>query len=206
MKKDKRRLVLNGSDDAYARREAAKDGGTAAEHSTETHPEPIRAAAPLQKELAFRPKREPMPRNERSEARGPVESASTRQKTVQTIQVNYRLNLGQKLSERLQLLADAHDQPIELIMKGLRTKAADRFKGLATEGTKPPIPISETGGKSIRYAAAVSGDLAKNLNAWFDPFGLGVAKDACKPILIELFQEEARALCDAAEGLKSPPE
>ncbi len=109
--------------------------------------------------------------------------------------------LGQELSERLQRLADAHDQPLELIMKGLRARVADRFRSLALGMTKPAIPEPETGGKSIRYATSLSGDLAENLNAWFDPFCLGVAKDACKPILIGLFQEEARALC---EGVGMP--
>lgn len=84
-------------------------------------------------------------------------------------------------------------------MKGVRNKAADRFKALASGATKPPIPDTASGGQSTRYAATLTGDLAENLKAWFDPFGLGVAKDACKPILIWLFQEEAQALCDAAE-------
>lgn len=199
MKKDRRRLVLNGSDDAYARRDAAKDGGDAAEHETSPDHEPARVAASLQPEPASRLERKPVSREVRPEEHRSSGSDSPPQETAQAIQVNYRLNLGQELSERLQRLADAHDQPIELIMKGLRTKAAKKFKALASGPTKPPISEPETGGNSIRYATSISGDIAANLNAWFDPFGLGVAKDACKPILIGLFQEEARVLCDGVE-------
>lgn len=206
MKKDRRRLVLNGSDDAYARREAAKDGSDAAEVVTGLDHEPTRAAAPLEPVSASRSERKPVSREVRPEEHRSSGSDSPPQETAQSIQVNYRLNLGQELSERLQRLADAHDQPIELIMKGLRVRAADRFKVLASGSTKPLIPEPEAGGKSIRYATSLSGDIAANLNAWFDPFGLGVAKDACKPILIGLFQEEARVLCDAAQGVKQDPE
>ena len=68
------------------------------------------------------------------------------------------------------------------------------------------MPEPATGGKSIRYATSIPGDMAANLTGWFDPFGLGVAKDACKPILISLFQDQARALCDAVGKGKSAPE
>jgi len=199
MKKDRRRLVLNGSDDAYARREAAKEGGGAAEDTVGVDREPARATAPHQPEPVSRPVRKAVPRDDRPRKQDPDQSVPPVQKAVQTIQMNYRLNLGKDLSERLQRLADAHDQPIELIIKGLRTNAADQFKALAAGTTKPQIPGPETGGKSIRYATSISGDMAANLNTWFDPFGLGVAKDACKPILIGLFQEEARALCDGVD-------
>jgi len=212
MKKDRRRLVLNGNDDAYAQREAAKDSGDAAEQEAGAHRQPVRAGASPKPEPAARPEREPVPvpvpvlRKEWPSDQGSIGTAPVALKSVQAIQLNYRLNLGQDLSERLQRLADAHDQPIELMMKGLRARAAERFKILASGPTKPVIPEPETGGKSIRYATSISGDMATNLNTWFDPFGLGVAKDACKPLLIGLFQEEARVLCDTAEGVKKDPE
>jgi len=206
MKKDRRRLVLNGSDDAYARREAVKDGGSTAEDGAGFHREPVRAKAAQQREPASRSEREPVTGDERPGEQSRGGSTPPAKQSVQGIQVNYRLNLGEELSERLQYLADTHDQSIKLLMKGLRGKATERFREVATAAAKPRISVPATGGKSIRYATSISGDMAETLNAWFDPFGLGVAKDACKPILIWLFQEEATTLCDAVEGVGADAE
>ena len=175
-----------------------RDGGSAAEAGAGPEQEPARPTFGLQPEPVSRPEGEPVPRARRPVEEGRVRSAPV-EKAARAIQMNYRLNLGEDLSERLQRLADAHDQPIELIMKGLRTRSAEKFRMLASGTTKPHIPAPETGGGSIRYAASISGDMAANLSAWFDPFGLGIAKDACKPLLIGLFQEEAKALCECVD-------
>jgi len=193
MKKEKRRLVLSGTDDVYAKREAAQDPKLmeASAHKAA----PLVASAPQRQN----PKPVVTERTDGLPATPTSEAELKTQTPPPSIQMNYRLNLGLALSARLQQLADAHDQSIDLIMKGIRSKAAERFRALAIGAVKPPTSEPETGGKSIRYAATLAGERARNLNRWFDPFGLGVAKDACKPILIGLFQEEAKALCDAAE-------
>ena len=205
MKKDRRRLVLNGSDDAYARREAVKDGGSTAEDGAGFHREPVRAKAAQQREPASRSEQEQVARDERPGEQSRGGSTPPAKQSVQGIQVNYRLNLGEELSERLQYLADTHDQSIKLVMKGLRTRAADRFRTLASGSTKPEIPDPAPGGLATRFATAYCGADAAKLNAWFDPFGLGVAKDAIKPILVALFQEEAEAICDGVEMPRNGP-
>lgn len=199
MKKEARRLVLNGTDDAYAKRDAVRDPNPDETSTPDAVAPEVRAAKRGSPEsgLVVQPE-QPAPK--------PKARSEPPQKAAHSIQVNYRLNLGPALSARLQSLADAHDQSLDLVMKGIRARAAERFRTLASAATKPPMPEPATGGKSIRYAASISGELAENLHAWFDPFGLGVAKDACKPILIWLFQEEARALCDAAEKVRSTAE
>jgi len=85
-------------------------------------------------------------------------------------------------------------------MKGLRNKAAERFKTLASGSIRPAALDPATGGLSTRYAAVFTGEMARNLNHWFDPFDLGVAKEACKPILVGMIQKEGRALCDAMQA------
>lgn len=192
MKKEQRRLVLNGTDDAYAKREAVQDMGSDQVSTTDA----VTPEKSAPKRLGLKTK--PAVQTEKPTAI-PTADAEPSLNTGHAIQVNYRLNLGLKLSARLQRLADAHDQPIDLILRGIRIKTSKRFRVLVLQTTKPPIPVLEAGGISIRYACVFSGELAQNLNAWFDPFVLGVAKNACKPILIGLFQDEARALCDLAE-------
>jgi hypothetical protein len=192
MKKEKRRLVLNGTDDAYAKREATLGVSLASRPSADSPNSP--GAAFSGQELVS-------PSSGQSDEPQATAKATGSEipETEASIQVNFRLNLGDSLSEQLQSLAVAHDQPINFVMKGLRNKAAERFKRVASENTKPSIPEPASGGLSIRYAATFSGDQARNLSQWFDPFGLGVAKEACKPILVEMFQQEAKALCVSAE-------
>jgi hypothetical protein len=84
-------------------------------------------------------------------------------------------------------------------MKGLRNKAAEGFKTLASGSIRPAALDPTKGGLSTRYAAVFTGEIARNLNQWFDPFDVGVAKDGCKLILVRLFQDEAQALCDAMD-------
>jgi hypothetical protein len=192
MKKEKRRLVLNGTDDAYAKREATLEGSPVSRSSAENSNSPG---------AAFSGQEPVSPSSGHSDEPQATAKATGSEipKAEAPIQVNFRLNLGDSLSEQLQRLADAHDQPFDLVMKGLRNKAAGRFKRVVSENTKPSIPEPASGGLSIRYAATFSGDQARNLSQWFDPFGLGVAKEACKPILVEMFQQEAKALCVSAE-------
>ena len=192
MKKEKRRLVLNGTDDAYAKREATLGASLASKPSADSPNSP--GAAFSGQRLVSASSGQSTEPPEAAKATG-----SEIPETEAPIQVNFRLNLGDSLSEQLQRLADAHDQPIDFVMKGLRNKAAERFKWAASENTKPSIPEPASGGLSVRYAATFSGYLARNLNQWFDPFGLGVAKEACKPILVEMFQQEAKALCVSAD-------
>jgi len=190
MKREKHRLILTGADDAYAKRDAVtgpKPTGDSATAATTSVTPTVNsqgqfAEKPRTTQKIFAPRR-PVSKLQYHRSNG-------------SIQINYRLNLGKELSERLRHLAAAHDQPIDLVMKGLRNKAADRFKTLASGGKRPAAPDPASGGLSTRYAAVFTGDIAENLTQWFDPFDLGLAKDACKPILVRLFQDEARALCD----------
>jgi hypothetical protein len=193
MKRNKHRLILTGADDAYAKRDAA-DGAKPASNGAEVTATPN--VAEVEPHGQFTDKQSP------SQKKPNVHQPGSKPQGLQStrpIQINYRLNLGKELSERLQRLADAHDQPVELVLKGLRNKAAVRFKSLACGSTKPGFPDTALGGLSIRYAAVFAGETARNLNHWFDPFDLGVAKEACKPILVWLIQEEGRALCDAMQ-------
>ena len=193
MKRDKHRLILTGADDAYARRDAADECKPASNGV-------VAAAAPNNAAVE--------PHDQFTDKPGPSQKKTDHQATskpqglqsTRPIQINYRLNLGKELSERLQRLADAHDQSVELLLKGLRNKAAVRFKSSACGSTKPGFPDPAPGGLSIRYAAVFTGEMARNLNHWFDPFDLGVAKEACKPILVGMIQKEGRALCDAMQA------
>ncbi|TLP55510.1 hypothetical protein FEE96_22600 [Parasedimentitalea maritima] len=194
MKRDKHRLILTGVDDAYAKRDAADDGKPASNGVV---------AAAVPNITAVEPHGQFTDKHDPSQKKPTVYQSASKPRGLQStrpIQINYRLNLGNVLSERIQRLADAHDQPVELLLKGLRNKAAVRFKSLACGSTKPVVPDPAPGGLSIRYAAVFTGDMARNLNHWFDPFDLGVAREACKPILVGLFQEEGRALCDAMQA------
>ncbi|KIC08871.1 hypothetical protein RA19_18650 [Leisingera sp. ANG-M1] len=190
MKKDKRRLVLTGTDDLYAKKEALIERPLS-DSSKETSPQPdipveeIETVTSLPVTSEQTPATDPLPGARRLHPG-----------TGKAIQVNFRLNLGKDLSKRLQQLAEAHGQPLEPILKGLRIKAADRFKSLAAGQVKPVVPAPDSGGLYIRHTATYTGDIARVLNQWFDPFGLGIAKDACKPILTQLLQEEARVLCE----------
>ena len=40
--------------------------------------------------------------------------------------------------------------------------------------------------------------MADNLNSWFDPLMLDVAMDKIKPIILDLFQQEAQAISKLA--------
>ena len=193
MKRDKHRLILRGADDAYAKRDAADEGKPASNGV-------LAAAAP--NVAAVEPHDQFTDKPGPSQKKTDHQAASKPQglQSTRPIQINYRLNLGKELSERIQRLADTHDQPVDLVLKGLRNKAAVRFKSLACGSTKLGFPGPAPGGLSIRYAAVFTGEMARNLNHWFDPFDLGVAKEACKPILVGLIQKEGRALCDAMQA------
>lgn len=194
MKRDKHRLILTGADDAYAKRDAA-DEGKPASNGVVAVASPNVAAVETHGQFTDKP-------NPSQKMPTVHQSASKPQGLQPTgpIQINYRLNLGNELSERIQRLANAHDQPVDLVLKGLRNKAALRFKSLAYSSTKPVVPDPAPGGLSIRYAAVFTGEMARNLNHWFDPFDLGVAKETCKSILVGMIQEEGRALCNAMQA------
>ena len=133
MRKERRRLVLSGTDDAYAKREAVREMNPV-EAPT---PDPVAPEKSAPKRDG--PKFGPNVQTEKHLAM-PTADAEPPQKAGLSIQVNYRLNLGHELSDRLQRLADANDQPIVLVMKGIRSKAAERFRTLVSEATKPPPP------------------------------------------------------------------
>jgi hypothetical protein len=194
MKQDKHRLILTCADDAYAKRDAA-DGTKPASNGAEVIAAPNIAAVEPHDQFTDK--------HNSSQKKPTVHQPASKPQSLQStrpIQINYRLNLGNELSERIQRLADAHDQSVELLLKGLRNKAAVRFKYLACGSAKPAFPVPAPGGLSVRYAAVFTEKMARNLNHWFDPFDLGVAKEACKPILVGLFQEEGRALCVAMQA------
>jgi hypothetical protein len=119
--------------------------------------------------------------------------------TPTAITVNYRLHLGEDLSRQIQRLSKEHDQPIELIMKAARNRAVTRFRTLALQNDAPSIPVPKPGGQFTRLSTMFTGDIADSLNRWFDPLKLDIAKDKIKPIILDLFQQEAQAICDAAE-------
>lgn len=88
---------------------------------------------------------------------------------------------------------------MELIMKAARNRAVARFRAFATNNEAPSIPVPKPGGQFTRLSTVFTGDTADSLNRWFDPLNLDIAKDKIKPIILDLFQQEVQAICDAAE-------
>lgn len=189
----KRRLQLNGTDDAYARKDAARakkltgpetEDVAASERAVPTSPEvpseSAKAPAPTAQKRASR-------RKEKAKVEAPAE-----------VRVNIRLHLGENLSRELEALSARFDQPMELIMKAARNRAVARFREMAVADSAPRIPEPATGGQFTRLSTVFTGEIAENLIRWFDPLRLDVAKDRIKPVLIDLFQKEARAILDGA--------
>ncbi len=196
--KKKRRLKLIGPDDQYAKRDAVKERSTVTAQDTDkpaanTQHQTIQKETPSQQTVAqeARPEEPKRDKPEKKEKAAPHK--------VEPVPVNIRLPVGDNLTKRLTELASKHEQPIEPIIKTARKRAAERFKTLILSGNKPETPKSETGGEVTRFAATFSGETAKKINAWFDPFNLGVAKDGIKPIMTALLQEEVAKICDAVE-------
>lgn len=191
--KGKRRLQLNGTDDEYARKDAVKEAKL-------TTP----ATAPSPKhQSAKRPHVFATNSGTATELAGSVSTQKCRSSAPElapsSITINYRLHLGEDLSQQIQQLAEQHDQPIELIMKAARNRAVARFRSLASKNEAPPIPAPKSGGQFTRLSTVFTSDTADTLNKWFDPLMLNIAKEKIKPIIVDLFQQEAQAICDAAE-------
>lgn len=191
--KSKRRLQLKGTDDAYARKDAARAAkqeepkveGTDTS-SVSKNPEPRPAS-----QVSTKP-RKPV-------AQSPARKTAVARPDTAEVRVNYRLNLGEELSHKLERVAVQYDQPMELIMKAARNRAVTRFRAFALADSAPEMPVPNSGGQFTRLSTVFSGEIADNLNRWFDPLKLDVAKDRIKPILLDLFQQEAQAICDSAE-------
>lgn len=191
--KSKRRLQLNGTDDAYARKDAVKDAKLT-----------VTASAESPKRQSSKP---PCTNTANSGTAAEIAGSISAQKGKKpaprlapaTITINYRLHLGQDLSQKVQHIAEKHNQPMELIMKAARNRAVARFRTLALQNDTPSIPAPKSGGQFTRLSTVFTGEMADTLNRWFDPLMLDIAKDKRKPIILDLFQQEAHAICDAAE-------
>ncbi|MGH1355972.1 MAG: hypothetical protein ACRBBS_12935 [Thalassovita sp.] len=194
--KKKRRLQLTGKDDEYAKRDAVKDQ-TPEAPKVESAQAPKADVPPPEAKPTDKPEISGSARKAPKAA--PSSSRSTEDKAALTIQVNLRLPVGEQLTTRLHSLAEKHGQAVEPIMKTARSRAAERFTKIIEKGNKPESQGSETGGEVTRFATSYSGKDAERLNSWFDPFGLGVAKDGIKPIMTQLLQEEVAKICDAAD-------
>lgn len=193
--KKKRRLQLNGSDDQYAKRDAANAQPPEQQAQPETQkPEQVK---PAQAKVETKTKPVPKPVEVVKAPIAKIVKPVTG-KTDETAQipVNLRLPVGDDLTARLKTLADKHGQPIEPILKTARGRAAERFNAMIQGNTKPEPVESETGGEVTRFSATFTGSNAERLNSWFDPFQLGVAKDGIKPIMAKLLQEEIAKICD----------
>ena len=194
--KGKRRLQLNGTDDDYARKDAVKEAKLT---TPATAPSPKRQPSKPPHAIITDSSTETETAGSTSTQKG---KSSARGLAPSSITINYRLHLGEDLSRKIQHLAEQHNQPMELIMKAARNRAVARFRTLALLSGAPAIPAipaPKSGGQFTRLSTVFTGDMADTLNKWFDPLMLNIAKDKIKPIILDLFQQEAHAICDAAE-------
>lgn len=191
--KKKRRLQLTGPDDQYAKRDAVKRDAAKEKSpiapAQEPTPKPETAKLKVAKASTEKQTATAVPQNS-----SPKKTASNTQ-----IPVNLRLPIGEPLTARLTALAEKHGQAIEPILKTARGRAAERFNGMIEGDAKPEPTECETGGEITRFATTFIGENADRLNAWFDPFGLGVAKDGIKPIMTKLLQDEIAKICDTVD-------
>lgn len=191
--KGKHRLQLSGTGDAYARKDAVKEAKLTVPASAES-PKGQSSRPPCTNTADSAKATEMAGSHSAQKRKSPAPRA-----TPATITVNYRLHLGEDLSQKLLHIAEKHNQPMERIMKAARNRAVARFRTLTLQNDTPAIPAPKSGGQFTRLSTMFTGEMADNLNSWFDPLKLNIAKDKIKPIILDLFQQEAQAICDAAK-------
>jgi len=190
--KGKRRLQLSGSDDAYARKDAVKEAKLTAPASAQS--QKLQSSRPPCTNTANSTNATEMVGSHSAQrSKNPALGAAPA-----IITINYRLHLGEDLSQKLLHIAEKYNQPMELIMKAARNRAVARFRTLALLNEAPSIPAPKSDGQFTRLSTVFTGEMADNLNRWFDPLMLDIAKEKIKPIILELFQQEAQAICNAA--------
>ncbi|ATG38099.1 hypothetical protein PhaeoP23_03946 (plasmid) [Phaeobacter piscinae] len=217
--KKKRRLQLTGSDDQYAKRDAARDSEPQApkpvqvsreQPAIETTEEAAgkskqtSSAEPSPKpEMVSTPKPAPKPALKPAKVSPQSSTAANSQKpavnnNTDKIVVNFNLHVGDELTQAVTEMASRHSVPVEPILKKARMQTAKRFLEIVQSGKKPEGGEIESGGLVVRFSTTYTADNAAKLAEWYDPIGIGLAKDGIKPVVNRLLLEQINALCEAA--------
>lgn len=188
-----RRVALKGMDTQYAKRDALR----AVNAVEATLPPPVETSR-----AAVLPQAEE--RATSSPLKAPTSKVATEKiaehaaKKGDRIRLDYRFGLGEDLSIKASALGAKHSIPVEVIIKSARVRALKSLQRLLDDPKAFILPEIQVGGIVAVVSTSTSGKAAEKLRARFDPLDLGLAAAAIRPLVIDLVQQELRAIIDAA--------
>lgn len=195
-KKSARRLVLKGSDNQYAKRDALNAERPAAALPQQGPASPVEnpgTGGPTASVVAATAPPVPTP--------GTPDQTLTPAADVSAsavVRISVQISLGETSSAGAAALAARYGLPLADVIKGARLRALKHFKVMMADGKPLPALTIAEGGLTTLIATKFTGEIAKAIIARFDPLGLGSAASRIKPVIEGLVQYHLQNICDAA--------